>query len=415
MKTNKVLWIIDHYASEPKYGGYTRQYSLAREIAQTGIDVVVLASSFSHFTHKYMTEDEITVSEISPNAHFIYIKTNSYDRNSGIQRLFGMRSFTRKVIKHSNYIEMKFGRPDWIVASSPHIYAWIAGERIAKKYNASYNIEIRDFWPWELRTGNEDLLHKLLFAFFDHIETRAFTHADKIICTTQDGADYCDDMKKPGKEKFVYIGQPLDCERYDDEADKNFTNIPKEIREFIGNDFYCVFSGYYMPYEGVLLMLAAAEKTPEVKFVFVGSGKEEENMRKWVQDKKMRNVIIWNRIQKECIPGLLKHSGACLAYLFDESKPDMFKYGMSKNKVNEYLYSGAVTIMGFDMTKNEVLESGGGYTFNPRENHFAEYIQKVAKMSPVERKAMGDKAREYMKQVHGTKQLAQKYVNSVLV
>ncbi|MBR2605496.1 MAG: glycosyltransferase family 4 protein [Clostridia bacterium] len=409
-----VLWIIDHYASEPKYAGYTRQYSLANELAKKGIKVLVIASSFSHFLHKYITNQEYLIDEISPCAKIVYFKTNSYEKNTSIKRFLGMRAFSNQVMKHSKLLEDQFGQPTWIIASSPHILSWEVGFKMSRKYNAVFDIEIRDFWPWELRSADDDVLHKMLYLYFDCIETKAFKNADKIICTTEHGANYCDDMEKPGKEKFVYIGQPMDCRRYDSEAIENYELIPEEIRSFIADDFFCVFSGYYMPYEGVMLMLEAAKDLPQVKFLFVGSGSEKENMNKFAQENQLNNVLIWDRIPKECIPALLKESDICLAYLYDEKNPKMFKYGMSKNKVNEYLYSGAITIMGFDSENNEVIESGGGFTFKPTTNEFTKYIKMVYEMTPEERREKGARSRKYMEMTHDTGELAKKYMREVL-
>ena len=39
----KNIWIIDHYSSEPQYGGISRQYDFAMELAKRDYNVVVLA------------------------------------------------------------------------------------------------------------------------------------------------------------------------------------------------------------------------------------------------------------------------------------------------------------------------------------------------------------------------------------
>ena len=416
---SKTLWIIDHYSSEPKDGGYTRQYHYARGIAAHGYHVVVIASSFSHFTHQYITEDEYSCSEISDNVHFVYLKTTRYLTNASAKRFLGMLSFAGQVSKYKKRIEKQFGRPDWVVASSPHPFTWIAGNQIAKKYGSGYNIEIRDFWPLELKKNKDSLIYKILYAVFDLTETWAFKRAEHIICTLPYGSNYCIDTGKSGKEKFTYIGQPLDCAFYDKCAEKKEYLLPGEIKDFIKDSFYCVFSGYYMKYEGVNQMLySACELEKEglpIKFVFVGSGEEKENMQKFVKENGIKNVYIGGRIQKEAIPALLKQSNVCLAYLHELEYPEMFKYGMSKNKINEYLYSGAVTIMGFADSRNEITDSNGGYTFEPENNRFAELIKKVYRMKEDERRQFGENARRYMNKTHDIKVLAKKYIDEIFV
>jgi glycosyltransferase involved in cell wall biosynthesis len=174
-----------------------------------------------------------------------------------------------------------------------------------------------------------------------------------------------------------------------------------------------------MKYEGVNQMLySACELEKEglpIKFVFVGSGEEKENMQKFVKENGIKNVYIGGRIQKEAIPALLKQSNVCLAYLHELEYPEMFKYGMSKNKINEYLYSGAVTIMGFADSRNEITDSNGGYTFEPENNRFAELIKKVYRMKEDERRQFGENARRYMNKTHDIKVLAKKYIDEIFV
>lgn len=410
----KTLWIIDHYSSEPKYGGYTRQYNLAKGIAQSGINVVVIASSFSHFRHEYITKENIFTNEIEKKIHFVYLKTSSYENHVSAKRFLSMIDFVVQIRRYKRIIAQKFGVPDWVVASSPHIFDWIAGEHVAKEFNSKFNIEIRDFWPLELRRKNDSIVRKTLYCFFNYLETRAFRKADHIICTVPYGGTYCTDFNKPGKEKFVFIGHPLDCKNFDKLALKNWEALPKDLKDFIRDSFYCVFSGYYMKYEGVYEILQAARQLPHIKFVFVGSGEEESGMKNFVSKNNLANVFIGSRIEKECVPALLSHSNVCLAYLFQTDNPQMFKYGISKNKVNEYLYSGAVTIMGLSGMQNEIVDSGGGYTFEPTNNGFTSLIDTVYNMRPEERLRMGENARNYMLKEHNIDAIANKYVANIL-
>lgn len=410
----ETLWIIDHYSSEPKYGGYTRQYNLARGIADYNINVVVISSSFSHFRHTFFTEKELFFSDVNSNVHYAYLKTDAYASNSGISRFKSMISFKRKIRRYSDAIVEKYGKPTWIVASSPHIFDWVAGEEEAKKYGVDFSIEIRDFWPLELRSEEDSILKKILYGYFDRLETHSFKKARHIIGTMPYGNEYFEDFKKPGADKFVFIGQPLDCEKYNKLAKANWELVPNDIKEFVGDSFFCVFAGYYMKYEGVYQMLEAANELRDVKFVFVGSGNEKQEMQKYVASNDMKNVYIGDRIDKETIPSLISKSAVCLAYLHDENNPQMFKYGLSKNKINEYMYSGAVTIMGFDYDNNEIRESNGGYTFYPRNNEFAKYIRIIREMTKEDRAVLGKNSREYIEKEHNIQSLAKKYVQEIL-
>ena len=131
------------------------------------------------------------------------------------------------------------------------------------------------------------------------------------------------------KDKVALIGQPMDCERFDHNAEEKRNEVPDVIREFVKDSFTCVFTGYFMEYEGVHVMLRAAKEfhdnsTP-IKFLFIGSGAEEDSMKKFADENKLDNVLIHGRISKELIPAILRSCDVCLAHCATEGKEESFK------------------------------------------------------------------------------------------
>ena len=55
------LWIVNHYVGVPGRPGGTRHYSLARELAQRGHEVVLIASSFAHMLRREAVLDRKSV------------------------------------------------------------------------------------------------------------------------------------------------------------------------------------------------------------------------------------------------------------------------------------------------------------------------------------------------------------------
>ena len=85
------------------------------------------------------------------------------------------------------------------------------------------------------------------------------------------------------------------------------------------------------------------------------------------------------------------------------------------NKVNEYLYSGSVTILGYFMKENEVTESGGGFSYNPHEEKLSDIIIKIYNLSELEREKIGINGRNYAIQNHGVDALVEKYIEKILL
>lgn len=407
----ETIWIIDHYSSEPKYGGISRQYDFAGELGKRGYNVVVIASGFSHFTHEYIVEEghDLKVSEVSDHVHYVYLRTISYGKNRGGGRARSMVDFMRKVIKYESVISKKYGKPDVVTGCSVHPLAWISAYKIARKYKIRFIAEIRDFWPqWWIASGKMKRTHPMA-VFFALIEKWAFKHADGIICSLEHGDDYICKEKGVPRSKVCIIGQPMDCERFDKNKER-LDLLTQDIRQFMEGGFLCAYTGYYMTYEGVFVMLEAMKLLQQedipVKMVFVGNGKEKDAMLQMAAKNQLKNVYIGDRIPKEAVPALISHSDICIAHLEAENKGEAYKYGVSMLKINEYLYSGACTLFGFKYMNNEVVESGGGLAFEPyNAKELAEKIKTVYFLPPEKRKEFGARARAFIREQHAVEKL----------
>lgn len=401
----KTVWIIDHYSSEPQFGGIARQFDFANELSKRGYNVVVISSSFSHFTHNYFKEEEISISRVNDNVHYVYLKTTAYTKNSGLARLKNMLSFKNMVVEYMDRISDMLGKPDVVNGCSVHPFAWIAANTVSKKYKTKLCVEVRDLWPevWVL-SGEKSKYHPMV-VFFGALEKWAYKKADRIIYSMSKGQNYFRDKHGISEEKMFLIGQPMDCTRFDENAINNYSLIPQEIRGFIQDSFVCVFAGYYMTYEGIYTMLEAAkilkEKNLPIKMVFVGSGQEKEGMEIYTQENKLDNVYIGDRINKNAIPALLKSSNICMAHLAIEGHKDAYKYGVSKNKVNEYLYSGACTLYGFTDENDAVQTSNAGFIFEPfNSEDLASRIAEIYHMDENKQKTYGENGRNYVTNFH---------------
>lgn len=408
----ETIWIIDHYSSEPKYGGISRQYDFAMELGRKGYHVVVVASGYSHFTHSYISDEEILENELMPNVHYVYLKTSPYEENGGAKRAKNMIDFMFKVIKHESQIASKYGKPDVVNGCSVHPLAWVAAYHIAKKYRVRFCVEVRDFWPRIWVASGDKKPTDPMVVFFGLIQKWAYKKADRIIYSMYHGDKYICDELGYDRNKSYYIGQPMDCRRFDSNKKKN-SLLPEEISEFIKDGFICSFAGYYMVYEGVYVMLEAAkilkEKNLPIKMVFVGSGKEKDGMVQFADKNGLKNVLICDRIAKESVPALLSNSQICMAHLEVEGHKEVYKYGVSKNKVNEYLYSGACTLYGFLYKDDAVATSGGGLMFEPYDSvDLAEKIEYVYSMSSEDRAMYGVKGRKYIENSHSVEVLVEK-------
>lgn len=400
----KTIWIIDHYSSEPRFGGIKRQYDFAVELARRDYNVVVIASGFSHFSHSYISEKKVYVSNIGNHIHYVYLKTMPYKKNEGLKRAFNMFSFLYQVLKYEKKIAKRYGKPDVVTGCSVHPLAWVAAYRISRKYKIRFCAEVRDLWPRIWIAGKDKSPCNPMVIFFGLLEKWVYQKADRIIYSMPFGDRYICDELGVDRKKVCFIGQPMACENFDKNAQKE-ESLPPEIRDFMKNGFVCSFTGYYMVYEGVYVMLEAAkllkERNIPVKMIFVGSGEEADKMKEYAREYQLDNVMIWERISKEAVPALLSRSQVCMAHLEVKGHREVYKFGVSKNKVNEYLYSGACTLYGFMDTDDAVAASGGGMIIEPyNAAMLADDIEALYNMPKEERKQYGIRGRDYIRNFH---------------
>lgn len=418
MNSEKTICIIDHYSSEPRYGGILRQYNFANTLSKNGYNVIVIASSFSHFTHSFFSQEKVLVNELKPNFHYVYLRTIKYQSNNGMRRLISMIDFLLKVLANERNIFKKYGKPNVVIGSSVHPFAWLAAEKISIKYSSLFCADVRDFWPRIWIESGEKGKNNPLSILMTAIQKRTFKKADKIFYSMKGGDGYiCDELGYP-KEKTYWLGQPIDCKWFD-ENKRHIERLPDDIKKFMEDSFVCSFAGYYMTYEGMYVMLRAAkilqDKGLPIKMVFVGTGKEKEGMLSYVKENALDNVLIHSRISKEAVPALLSNSAICLAHLEVKDYKGVYKYGVSKNKVIEYLYSGACTVYGFSYN-NEVSESNGGLCFEPyNEIDLANVIEKIYNMPEEERFLFGQRGREYIKKEYDVEVLAKKMESALFL
>ena len=408
------VWIIDHYSSEPQYGGISRQYDFAKGLSDEGVNVLVISSSFSHYSHEYISQKKVYTSAINTRANYAYLRTTSYDRNGGLKRILNTFSFVSSVKRNSKNLVKNFGAPDVVVGCSIHPFTWIAANWVAQKYDARFLVEVRDLWPANQIYDEGMSPYHPMALILGALERWAYNKAECVIYSMSRGDKYICDICQIPREKTLWLAQPMDCERFDANS-KRYDELPQSIRTFIGESFICVFTGYYMEYEGVNEMLEAAailkEKDLPIKFVFVGNGDEERKMKAFVKNNDLSNVFIGGRIQKDLVPALLKRAQICLAHLAVKGNPQSYQFDASKNKINEYMYSDSCIIYGTYVENQFVKTSGAGFTIEPyNAMQFATTIEKVYKMAPEQRKVFGENARKYVMANNTLDCLTQKYL-----
>lgn len=143
--------------------------------------------------------------------------------------------------------------------------------------------------------------------------------------------------------------------------------------------------------------------------VIVGRGELQEQLRQMVEQLQLEDrVALFGQIPKMDVLGLLRE--ASVGYISLCPEP-LFRFGVSPNKLFDYMVAGLPVIFAVRAGNDPVTESCCGVTVDPGDPQaICNGITQLAALTEDARQAMGERGRAYVVQRHGYRQLAQDYL-----
>lgn len=353
----KNIWILNHYAVPPELGPTNRHYKFAQNLLEKH-NVTIFAASTIHNSDENMIKDKSKYLHLNfGNVPFIFIKCCDYYGN-GAKRIKNMFDYAIGLLSVSKKFDVK--KPDIVYASSVHPLTWIAGYILAKRYKAKFIAETRDLWPETLilmdRIRKNSLQAKILY----WLEKYIYQKADKYIFTLPGGKDYIESLGLDSS-KVIYINNGLDLEEFNYNKFL-FPYTDKDLDDF--SKFKVVYTGSMGMANSLDHLIKAAENIQarginQIQFILFGDGYLKEELEEYIKKKNIRNVIFKGKVEKKYIPSILCKSDI---NAFTGKNIDLYKYGLSLNKMFEYLGSGKPTISNINCGYNILTKYQCGIT-----------------------------------------------------
>ncbi len=408
----KTIWIMNHYAISPDMAGGTRHYDLGRQLVKKGLDVTIFASGFDHGTKRYIkiSPKEQRKIETYNGVRFVWLNTYPYYSNNW-RRIVNMLSYGIRVLGASKGLN----RPDVIIGSSLHPFAVIAAWLLSKRYNAKFIFEVRDLWPQTAvdmgAMKSTSLMARLLYAW----ERFMYKNAEKIIVLLPNAKEY---ITKQGidADKIYWIPNGVDLERFDHPDPLEPHSEVAEAFSQYHDKIKVVYTGSHGPANGLDVIIDAAnilaEKDKQIHFFLIGDGPEKKRLIEKAEKLGICNISFLKPVPKSQISSVLQQADILLHCL----KPlNVFRYGLSPNKLFDYLASGKVIIMSAQASNEIIKRSNAGISVEPgNPQALAEGILKVVLMEPAQRKQYGINGRYYIEKYHSIEVLGEK-LYSILI
>lgn len=398
------IWIFNQYAVSPDLPGSTRHYDLGRHLVSHGHQVVLITTSFHHHMRKEtrLKPGEKWRVEENHGIIFVWLRTPPYQRNdwhrvwNTIAFMFTAWRFGEKPPK----IAPEIGKPDVVIGSSPHLLIPLAAYWVARHYRVPFVIEVRDLWPQAIiDMGKLSVQHPVTKAL-QALEKFLYHRAERIITVLPMAHEYIMGLGIP-KEKIVWIPNGVDLARF-----ANLTPASDTADE----GFKVMYVGAHGQANALDVLIHAAKLVQdwgfsEIRFILVGDGPEKPRLMALAQERGVGNVEFRAPVPKNKVPEAIRESEVLLVQL---GGAEVYRYGISANKLFDYMAAGKPVLSSAEAPNNPVEEAYCGLTVPPRDPQaLAEAVIKLYRMPPEEHEAMGRRGREYVKRFHDIAKLAE--------
>ncbi|PSS47910.1 glycosyltransferase family 4 protein [Pseudomonas sp. BBP2017] len=400
----KSAWILNHYAQEPGAAGGTRHYSLAKHLRASGWNASIVAASVDHQSGRQrLANDEFSRLEYHDSVPFLWLKTSPYSGNGG-GRMRNMLEFAARLV-FSRALK-KLPKPDVIVGSSVHLFTGLAGLVLAWRYKVPFVFEVRDLWPQTLIDMGRLKERSLVTRILRVLELFIYRRSQRIVVLLPAAWQYIVPLGIP-KSRIEWIPNGADL--------SSFPYYP--ISERLNRScFTLMYLGAHGQANGLVHILEAMkianEKVTDSKILLrmVGDGPLKSDLIRHARALGLDNVFFEESVTKTQVPELAREADAFLISVLD--LPNLYRFGISMNKLFDYLAAGRPTIIASGAVNNPIADAGAGITVSPvYPEEMADAIVKLASAENCELEAMGLAGRRYVEANHEYAKLANRFAD----
>ncbi len=400
----KTIWIVNQYAGSPTHGMEFRHYYLAKEFVKAGHEVFIISGSYSHlYKQQPITHGDFTFENIH-GINYCWVKIPTYEKSTSIGRFKNMLKFMFQLKK----IPLKkLNRPDSIIVSSPSLFPIIRAKKWARKYNAKLIFEIRDIWPLSLQElAGISSLHPLIL-FMKQFERFAYKNSDSIVSVLPGG--YLHVLKygvKPNKIVCIPNGIDLEEVAHPQALEKTISDQIPQNKFIIG---YAGSIGVANALDWFINAAIELKNDQEIAFVVFGNGAEKDKFIE--QTKGCKNIQFFDSVRKDEFQSLLNRFDVCYIGWKNDS---LYRFGISANKLFDYLYSAKPIIHSVNAFNDPVKEAQAGVSVLPENTaEIIHAIYSIKNMTDSERDELGQQGRKFVLEHHTYHVLAENYLGLI--
>ncbi|MBB1322657.1 glycosyltransferase family 4 protein [Shewanella sp. SR43-8] len=344
------IWYIHPYAGSPKHGMSFRPYYLARNFDKVACTTTVISSLHHHLSDLKIKSPGLVDVE---GVMYYLVGTPLYSGN-GVKRIINMLAFGIGLFKSEFRKFSETNKPDIIIASTAHPFHIFAAKYYAKKYNAKLILEVRDIWPLSLQELVGISKFHPLSIIIDFCQKYAYKHCDYCVSLLENSEPL---FIKEGlkKNSFVCISNGIELSDNSSPKDERLlSDLESKLNKF---DTVIGYTGALGIPNNLAPLIEACKQLEKynIGVLLVGDGIEKQKLITRVRELDLENVVFFGTVAKDQIQHIVSY---CDAMFINAQPKELYKYGISPNKIFDYMISNKLVFNGIDSPNNPMEKAG---------------------------------------------------------
>lgn len=402
----KVVWCISKYALPPRLGAQGRLFFLSDEFEKKGFKSYVITSSTNHLTREMPRQVErVHIHKVGLSAG-VFLRGIRIDSSVSLQRVISWLVFEWRLLNLILFRKNRIDRPDVIIVSSLSLITVLNGYLAKRIYKCKFFFEVRDIWPLSAISVTGFSKRNPLIMLMRSVEKFGYRKADFVTSPIPNLKEHISEsIKKPFK--FCYIPQGFDPAF----MSKQETLLPEFKQKYIPEGKFIVgYIGNIVLAYNLDMMLKCArvlqQSHPDIHFLVLGDGTYKAALMEKAAD--LTNITFIPRIPKSEVQDFLSYCDVVTNFFLAENA---FRFGISPQKLVDYMYASKPVLMSFTGYKSIVEDANCGLNV-PADDvpAFNEALLNLKSLPEQELVAMGKRGKDFLLTRLSWSTLANQYI-----
>jgi glycosyltransferase involved in cell wall biosynthesis len=250
---------------------------------------------------------------------------------------------------------------DVVVASSPTLFAAVAGLVVSRRLGVPFVLEVRDLWP-AIFVDLGVIRNRAAIRLLEQLELFLYRRSAAVVTVTR---SFAEDIARRGIErgKLHVVPNGVDLAAFEPGP----PDAALRTRLGLDGKFVLLYCGAHGISHALGRLLEAAERLgddPRFHLLFVGEGAEKDALEERARERALANVTFLPAVPREQVAALYRSAEVCLVPL--RAVP-LFR-GFIPSKMFEILACGRPALASVEGEAAEILRESGAAVVVPPED-----------------------------------------------